>query len=120
MVEGEIVTGFSEEVHHDVRMLFDIANCLHHARYTKEATSLTRQILTFDNPNKPTSVAIIDARPDIVKIVKEFGFLANKCVAQKISAQYPEQALLRRQSPPDRRKIVSTKSKRVRTQLTNL
>lgn len=69
--------------------------------------SLMRQKLEFDNPNKPNYVNISSARSDISKIVKEFAYLANKCVAQKISSQFPEQALLRRQSPPDRRKIVS-------------
>lgn len=107
IVDGETDTKFSEAVHYDVRMLFGIANCLHHARHAKEAMSLKRQKLMFDHPNKPTAISMAEARPSIIKIVKEFEFLANKCVAQKISAQYPEQALLRRQAPPDRRKIVS-------------
>jgi protein SSD1 len=107
IIDGEDDKRFSEAVNYDVRMLFGIANCLHHARYTKEAVSLNTQKLVFDNPNKPNVVSIVNTRPGIVRIVKEFEFLANKCVAQKISAQYTEQAFLRRQGPPDRRKIVS-------------
>jgi hypothetical protein len=40
-------------------------------------------------------------------IVKEFLLLANTSVAQKIAMHFPDQALLRRHSPPDPRKIVS-------------
>jgi protein SSD1 len=102
----EGVEGHSEEIKTDVRMLYNIAQCLHTTRYTKEAMSLSKQHLVFDDPNRPTSATISNSRSDIVKIVKEFAFLANKCVAQKISSQYPEQALLRRQAPPNTRKIV--------------
>lgn len=97
----------SQVIKNDVRMLFEISKYLHASRYTKEAMSLTKQQLEFDDPNQPTTATISNSRPDIVKIVKEFSFLANKCVAQKISSQYPEQALLRRQAPPNTKKIVS-------------
>lgn len=90
-------------------MLYEISKYLHASRYTKEAMSLTKQHLEFDDPNQPTAATISNSRPDIVKIVKEFSFLANRCVAQKISSQYPEQALLRRQAPPNTKKIVSLK-----------
>lgn len=88
-------------------MLFNIAKCLHTSRYTKEAMALAKQHLEYDDPNHPTTAVISNSRSDITKIVKEFAFLANKSVAQKISSQYPEQALLRHQSPPNNRKIVS-------------
>lgn len=97
---------YNEQVKTDVRMLYSIAQCLHTSRYTKETMSLFKQHLVFDDPNQPTTATISHSRSDIVKIVKEFAFLANKCVAQKISSQYPEQALLRRQAPPNSRKIV--------------
>lgn len=69
--------------------------------------SLSRQKLFFDDPLKPTTATISNKLPDIATTLKEFLFLANKSVAQKISSQYPEQALLRRQSCPNSRKIVS-------------
>lgn len=94
------------DICNDVRMLYNIAKSLHQTRYNKDAMSLSKQNLVFDDPNNPTTATISSARPDIVKIVKEFSFMANKCVAQKISSQYPEQALLRRQAPPNMRKIV--------------
>lgn len=101
MIDGDE----DNDIDNDVRMLYSIAQCLFKARYTKDAMSLSRQNLTFDDPNQPTQITISNSRPDIVKIVKEFLFMANKCVAQKISSQYPEQALLRRQAPPNSRKI---------------
>jgi protein SSD1 len=97
----------NEDICNDVRMLYNIAKSLHQTRYTKDAMSLSKQNLIFDDPNHPIAVTISNSRPDIVKTVKEFLFMANKCVAQKISSQYPEQALLRRQAPPNTRKIVS-------------
>jgi protein SSD1 len=106
IVDGE--QNYDEDICNDVRMLYNISNCLHQTRYKKDAMFLSKQSLVFDDANHPTTVTISNARPDIVKIVKEFLFLANKCVAQKISSQYPEQALLRRQAPPNTRKIVST------------
>ncbi|KAI8046946.1 uncharacterized protein B0P05DRAFT_482341, partial [Gilbertella persicaria] len=105
IVEGNNDDRYSQEINNDVRMLYSLAKTLHTSRYTKDAMSLARQGLVFDDPNQPTQVTITDAKSDITKIVKEFSFLANKCVAQKISSQYPEQALLRRQAPPNSRKI---------------
>lgn len=98
-------SGHGEDINNDVRMLYNIAKCLNNARNTKDAMSLFKQHLEFDDPNQPTTATITHPRPDIVKIVKEFLFMANRCVAQKISSQYPEQALLRRQAPPNTRKI---------------
>ncbi|KAI8376713.1 hypothetical protein EDC96DRAFT_456312 [Choanephora cucurbitarum] len=105
IVQGNDDSRYSQEINNDVRMLYNLACTLYSTRYTKDAMALVKQTLVFDDPNQPTQVTIAEARPDILKIVKEFAFLANKCVAQKISSQYPEQALLRRQAPPDSRKI---------------
>ncbi|GAA5811745.1 hypothetical protein MFLAVUS_005188 [Mucor flavus] len=105
IVDGKDNKEYTEEINNDIRMLYKIAQHLHVSRYTKEAMSLAKQHLEFDDPNTPTTATISNSRPDIVKIIKEFGFLANKCVAQKISSQYPEQALLRHQAPPNSRKI---------------
>ncbi|RCH95264.1 hypothetical protein CU097_008127 [Rhizopus azygosporus] len=93
------------EIDSDVQLLHKLASRLYEARYTKEAMSLSRQKLFFDDPLKPTTATISNKLPDIATTLKEFLFLANKSVAQKISSQYPEQALLRRQSCPNSRKI---------------
>jgi protein SSD1 len=99
------------EVEKDLFMLYNVACHLFHRRYHKEAMSLERQYLEFDEPSNPESITI-NFKPSIRKIVKEFLFMANTCVAQKISSQYPDQALLRRQAPPNQRKIVSDTQKK--------
>jgi protein SSD1 len=95
-----------EEIDKDIYLLHLLATELHKHRFTEQAMSLSKQILSFDDPMKPSKVNISYKNPETASIVKEFLFLANQAVAQKISSQYPEQALLRRQSPPDNRKIV--------------
>ncbi|KAI9347541.1 hypothetical protein BD770DRAFT_446516 [Pilaira anomala] len=105
VVDGNDNNEYSNEINNDIRMLYNIAKCLHTSRYTKEAMALAKQHLEYDDPNHPTTAIISNSRSDITKIVKEFAFLANKSVAQKISSQYPEQALLRHQAPPNNRKI---------------
>jgi protein SSD1 len=57
------------------------------------------------NEEEPTTVSMRRKTP-IVAMVKEFLFLANKSVAQKISSHFPNHALLRRQAPPSERKLV--------------
>ncbi|KAG0749316.1 hypothetical protein G6F57_000188 [Rhizopus arrhizus] len=94
-----------EEIDNDIRLLHRLATRLYENRYTKQAMSLAKQRIIYDDPTKPSMATISDKNPEIAKIIKEFLFLANQSVAQKISSQYPEQALLRRQSPPDSRKI---------------
>ncbi|KAI9485602.1 MAG: hypothetical protein EXX96DRAFT_645529 [Benjaminiella poitrasii] len=105
IVDNESVESASEEIQKDVRLLHEIASTLYNIRYTNDAMSLFRSTLEFDDAKAPTKLSISNSKPGIVKIVKEFLFMANKCVAQKISSQYPEQALLRRQAPPNLRKI---------------
>lgn len=101
-----------EEIDNDIRLLHRLATRLYENRYTKQAMSLAKQRIVYDDPTKPSTATISDKNPEIAKVIKEFLFLANQSVAQKISSQYPEQALLRRQSPPDSRKIVGFAFKR--------
>ncbi|KAI8971866.1 hypothetical protein BDF20DRAFT_838144 [Mycotypha africana] len=105
IVDGKDDDRYSKEISEDVRMLYNMALNLHQLRYTRDAMSLARKTLCFDNVNQPTSVYLTEAKSTIVKIVKEFSFMANRCIAQKISSQYPDQALLRCQDPPNSRKI---------------
>ncbi|KAI9257683.1 hypothetical protein BY458DRAFT_588779 [Sporodiniella umbellata] len=104
----KIINGEQEEkeVEKDIRQLYRLASELHNKRYTSQAMGLARQLLAFDDPVKPSEVTISNKNPEVAKLTKEFLFLANRCVAHKISSQYPEQALLRRQAAPDNRKII--------------
>ncbi|KAI8877251.1 RNB-domain-containing protein [Backusella circina FSU 941] len=93
----------------DLLMLYSLACHLHHKRYHKEAMSLQRQYMKFDSHHEPTFVSIT-SRPSIAKCIKEFLFLANACVAQKIASQYPDQAMLRNQAPPNEHKLNELKA----------
>lgn len=112
---GELSVGDAETkagLEQDLRMLFQIASELHHARFTDHAMSLKRGELGFQfgGPQEPTQVFTRRALPASV-IVKELLLLANHSVAQKVSSQFPEQALLRRHAPPVDRKIVSQRTR---------
>ncbi|RCI06569.1 hypothetical protein CU098_013421 [Rhizopus stolonifer] len=93
-----------EKIDSDVRLLHQLATHLYKSRYTSQAMGLFKQKLVYNDPKTPAT-ATITHKNENAKIVKEFLFLANQSVAQKIASQYPDQALLRRQSPPDSRKI---------------
>ncbi|KAG0174502.1 hypothetical protein DFQ30_004135 [Apophysomyces sp. BC1015] len=89
----------------DIRMLYTIAEELSEARYENGAMSQMRDELDFSFEDEiPTGVFIQKKQP-ARKVVKEFLRLANMSVAQKISSNYPDQALLRRHAPPLDRKI---------------
>lgn len=92
----------------DLRTLHGIANELHGSRSKDGIMTQMRDELEFgfDDKNDPSSIATKAKKPAL-KILKEFLLLANQCVAQKISSQFPEQALLRRHAPPNERRIVS-------------
>lgn len=92
----------------DIAMLYDIAQSLHDARFKDGAMSQMRDELTFefDENGEPVTFGIKKPHASSM-IIKEFSLLANRSVAQKISSQFPEQALLRRHAPPNKRKIVS-------------
>lgn len=92
----------------DLRTLHGIANELHDSRSKDGIMTQMRDELEFgfDDNNDPSSI-VTKAKKPALKILKEFLLLANQCVAQKISSQFPEQALLRRHAPPNERRIVS-------------
>lgn len=92
----------------DITMLYDIAQSLHDSRFKDGAMSQMRDELTFDFDENGEPVTFGIKKPHASStIIKEFSLLANRSVAQKISSQFPEQALLRRHAPPNERKIVS-------------
>lgn len=115
-IEGEAMENVADNgtrtgIEQDIRMLYAIATKLHEVRFAEGAMSQMRDELAFefDDAGDPTSISIRTKKPSVV-IVKEFHRLANQCVAQKISSQFPEQAMLRRHGPPNERKIVSAVS----------
>lgn len=60
------------------------------------------------NQENPITVSVSHKLP-AARMVKEFLFMANKSVAQRISSNFPDHALLRRHAPPSERKMVCYK-----------
>ncbi|KAI8368422.1 hypothetical protein EDC96DRAFT_479673 [Choanephora cucurbitarum] len=87
--------------------LYELYKVLHAARKANGLFTQMRDHLEYEfekDEQKPVTVSLRHKKPTEM-MVKEFLFLANKSVAQKISSQFPEQALLRRHAPPSERKI---------------
>ncbi|RCH90933.1 hypothetical protein CU098_004064, partial [Rhizopus stolonifer] len=89
-----------------IASLYELSKMLHEQRKSNGLFTQMRDRLEyeFEEEGKPVTVSIAHKKP-VETMVKEFLFLANKCVAQKISSEFPEQALLRRHAPPSERKI---------------
>ena len=101
-------TDIRSGVEQDIRMLYSITCQLNESRHTVGGMTQTRDELdfVFNEQGEPTSIGI-RSKEHTTMITKELLLLANQSVAQKISSQFPEQALLRRHAPPNERKIVS-------------
>ncbi|KAI8150195.1 hypothetical protein BJV82DRAFT_662281 [Fennellomyces sp. T-0311] len=110
-INNEPLTSISEAdirsgVEQDVRMLHAITQQLNESRRASGGMTQMRDELefTFSSEYEPSSIAI-KSKDNTTLISKELLLLANQSVAQKISSQFPEQALLRRHAPPNERKI---------------
>ncbi|KAI9320685.1 hypothetical protein BX666DRAFT_1852183 [Dichotomocladium elegans] len=96
----------AENLVQDIRMLYDITQQMRNTRFAEGAMSEMRQELAFnfDENKVPTGISL--SNKDSVSVINdELFLLADKSVAQKISSHFPEQALLRRQGPPNNRKL---------------
>ncbi|KAI9270490.1 hypothetical protein BDA99DRAFT_501927 [Phascolomyces articulosus] len=100
--ESDIRSG----VEQDVRMLYSITCQLNQSRHASGGMTQMRDELdfVFNEQREPTSIGIKN-KEHTTMITEELLLLANQSVAQKISSQFPEQALLRRHAPPNERKI---------------
>lgn len=98
------------QVTKNIKSLYHVATILHNKRKEKGVFSQMRETLEFeveDGDYQNVSSITAACKKSASIIVKEFLLLANTSVAQKIAMHFPDQALLRRHSPPDPRKIVS-------------
>ncbi|KAG1357105.1 hypothetical protein G6F62_001907 [Rhizopus arrhizus] len=96
------------QVTKSIKSLYHVATILHNKRKEKGIFSQMRETLEFEVEDRDyqnvSSITAARRKPASI-IVKEFLLLANTSVAQKIAMHFPDQALLRRHSPPDPRKI---------------
>lgn len=83
-----------------------IAQKFREARYgsRNENVPPLRLLHQLDDENVPVEHNIFDSTP-AHEIIEELGHKANAYVAQKIAAALPEKAFLRRQAPPNPRRL---------------
>lgn len=97
------------QVHKDIHSLYQLYQTLYQGRKSNGFFSQMRDELEYEfedgNQENPITVSVSQKLP-AARMVKEFLFMANKSVAQRISSHFPNQALLRRHAPPSERKMV--------------
>lgn len=96
-----------EQISKSIVSLSELANILREHRKSNGIFTQTRDELEYEFKDEEPVTVSVSQKNAAAMMVKEFLFMANKSVAQKISSQFPNHALLRRQSPPSERKIVS-------------
>jgi protein SSD1 len=94
------------EIEKDIRVLYSISKLLHQKRQGKAISLKHPDIDITFRDNTPIYVAP-KLNMECEVLLEEFQVLANTHVAQKICSHFPDHALLRSQSPPNERKLVS-------------
>jgi len=93
------------ELEKDIQLLYKISQKQWESRRAKGVFTTEKEQLNINlQDNLPASIDITEPHP-MEALVREFELMANVLVAQKISSNFPEQALLRRQSEPHPRKM---------------
>ncbi|RMD39499.1 hypothetical protein DV735_g5631, partial [Chaetothyriales sp. CBS 134920] len=92
----------------DVKTLYSLANKFREARFGNRSTNIPPLPLLYqlDDENVPVEQNIFNSSA-AHEIVEEISHKANYFVAQKLFASMPEKAFLRRQSPPNPRRLVT-------------
>ncbi|RUS22900.1 hypothetical protein BC937DRAFT_95258 [Endogone sp. FLAS-F59071] len=94
------------DVQEDIKMLYELSKQLRDERYKNGALSMGSIKLSFelDLDGQPIGVSVYEQK-ESNRLIEEFMLLANVSVAQRISAHFPEQAMLRRHAPPLERRL---------------
>ncbi|BEJ00527.1 hypothetical protein CcaverHIS631_0503840 [Cutaneotrichosporon cavernicola] len=107
-LDSSKVTGkhSADKVAENVRLLHDIAGKLRNKRIEDGAMLSQRARLTFllDNDGEPVDVSVQE-KNDANMVIEEFTVLTNTSIAAVIANGLAEQALLRRQEPPNDRRL---------------
>ncbi|KAI9269424.1 hypothetical protein EDC94DRAFT_598818 [Helicostylum pulchrum] len=94
------------QISKDIVSLHTLSCTLSEQRKSNGLFTQARDELEYEFQNDEPVTVSVSHKNAAAAMVKEFLFLANKTVAQKISSQFPNHALLRRHSPPSERKIM--------------
>jgi protein SSD1 len=92
----------------DVKVLHQVATKFREARYGNRSANIPplRLVYQLDDENVPVEQNIFNSS-SAHEILEEIGHKANAFVAQKLFAAMPEKAFLRRQSPPNPRRLTT-------------
>lgn len=92
----------------DIKTLHYISQKFREARFGNRTTNIQplRLMHQLDDENVPVEQNIFDSSP-AHECIEELSHLANAFVAKKIVAGLPEKALLRRQAPPNPRRLTT-------------
>jgi protein SSD1 len=92
----------------DIKTLYQITQRFRQARFGDRTTDIQplRLMYQLDDENVPVEQNIFDSSA-AHECIEELSHLANAFVAKKILAGLPEKALLRRQAPPNPRRLAT-------------
>lgn len=90
----------------DITLLAELASKFREARFGSRSTNIPplRLLCQLDDENVPVEQNIFNDTP-AHEIIEELSYKANYFVAQKLHAAMPDKAMLRRQNPPNPRRL---------------
>ncbi|KAG9657686.1 RNB-domain-containing protein, partial [Aureobasidium melanogenum] len=108
IINGQGNSGLDDERASQIEMLHSISQKLRQARFGEGTTNNQplRLIYQLDDENVPVEHNIFDSSP-AHELIEELSHKTNSFVAQKIFAGLPEKALLRKQAPPNPRRLAT-------------
>ncbi|KAL8680645.1 MAG: hypothetical protein Q9186_003183 [Xanthomendoza sp. 1 TL-2023] len=106
VIQGEGDVELQGATKKDIQTLKNIAQKFRETRYGSRSGEVPplRLLHQLDDENVPVEHNIFDSTP-AHEIIEELGHKANSYVAQKIASALPEKAFLRRQAPPNPRRL---------------
>ncbi|EUC46425.1 hypothetical protein COCMIDRAFT_92798 [Bipolaris oryzae ATCC 44560] len=92
----------------DIKMLHHISQKFRQTRFGDRVSDVKalRLMYQLDDENVPVEQNIFDSSP-AHECIEELSHLVNATVAKKLAAGLPEKALLRRQAPPNPRRLMT-------------
>jgi protein SSD1 len=108
VIKGGEQSGLNGAAVEDIKILHKIANKFREARFGNRSTKIAplRLLYQLDDENVPVEQNILNTTA-AHEIMEELACKANYFVAQKIFAAMPDKAFLRRQTPPNPRRLLT-------------
>lgn len=108
VIKGGSSAGLEGATVEDIRTLHGVANKFREARFGNRSTNIPplRLLYQLDDENVPVEQNIFDSSA-AHEIIEEISHKANFFIAQKLVSAMPDKAMLRRQAPPNPRRLVT-------------